>query len=163
MHSANAVAAPSTRPANDDAAYGRKYDASLSTKEIAIRVRADIKTAIKASRLPAGKYSVRIEESSLHAAIRVTAAPVGIVLLRTESWTLDMSGRIECTSRAIDSRTTEANGLLDALETILAAYNYDRSDLASDYHDSNFFSSVGFDYEWEKGERDVLRAILADA
>lgn len=44
--------------------YGAKYDKNLSTTQIAALVREEIKAAVKAGTLPAGKYSVRSQSYS---------------------------------------------------------------------------------------------------
>ena len=43
----------------DRRSYGAKYDRNLDVKEIAKRIRADLKAAVKDGKLPAAKFGVR--------------------------------------------------------------------------------------------------------
>lgn len=137
---------------------GAKYRAGMTGPEIAKAIRADIKAAQKAGDLPAMKVSVRCESSSLHNAIRVFV----------KAW----DGQVWSTARALyDLRnpgaynptrfySRSAESVLDGLRAIVAAYNYDRSDVQTDYFDVNFYSTVDFSSDLRvASKRDVESTI----
>ena len=57
----------------------------------------------------------------------------------------------------------EGRALMNALEAIVDAYNYDGSDLMTDYYDVNFHASVTFGGELSEIHRDVLTLELRAA
>lgn len=123
--------------------YGSKYDANLSVKEIAAIVRGEIKAAVKAGTLPKGKYSVRKEH---HNSIRVEIAPEGEVFdaryLADEDYIrgpMIMDGdKMIRPSRYVPV----VAAAVKTVEAMLWAYNYDGSDIQSDYFNVNFYSNV---------------------
>ncbi len=144
--------------------YGNKYDSKLSTTDIAKRVRAEIKaaTALPESdpwRLPKGlKVSVRSRYfaggSSISSA--VTAFPSALlnpacvlhtVLFKHERYTFERY-------------TKDGSRVLAVLKGMLDAYNFDGSDLQSDYFNVNFYGSVDVDGKCETLARESLLASL---
>lgn len=125
-------------------AYGSKYEKDLDGVEIARRIRMDIKAGIKAGKLPKGlKASVRTRKSSLHEAIDVVikAAP-GVTVSNPERVAFQAANPM---SRCeLPRHTDAARALLATVEAIVGAYNFDGSDLQSDYHNVNFYGSVEF-------------------
>lgn len=136
----------SETPANDRG-EGAKYDSRLNVVEIAKRIRADIKAAIASGEIPAIKTSVRISRYSMGRSIDVTITEAPFAVLNpawTEAykagarvWDLDGIGKF----------TAEATRVFDAITSIRAAYNYDRSDSMTDYYDVNFGGGVSYDWK----------------
>lgn len=125
--------------------YGAKYDDKLSTKDIAARVRAEIRAAVKAGTLPAGTYSVRKDH---YRSIVVNISDLGADVFDPEylaggSDYLMGPSRIEGGKLVRPSRyTPRINAAVEAVEGMLAAYNHDGSDIQTDYFDVNFYSHV---------------------
>jgi hypothetical protein len=130
--------------------YGSKYDKSLSRKEIAVRVRADLKEAVKAGELPAAKYSVRIESGSVN--VTVSGLPFEVLdekrVLADHDQPNVFSGRNWISDQAL--------ALQNKIEALVGAYNFDGSDIQSDYFHVNFYSTVRCDYP--ETERDAILA-----
>ena len=149
--------------------HGEKYDAKLSTPAIAAKVREEIKALVKSGELPRAKYSVRSESFAGGSAIRVRITEVAPFELVSSDWVLwtiwnnDPSG-IRNPGGARNRHTPKAAALLKRIESMLAAYNHDGSDIQSDYFDVKFYASVDFDYreitEQEAAIRELPEALL---
>jgi len=137
--------------------YGEKYDANLSTTDIAKRFRADVKDAIKAGKLPKGlKLSVRTSYYAGGSSIRVyvQAAPFRVMNPEAVIASIERPMAYERASR----HTAEAMALTSQLEKMLAAYNHDGSEAQVDYFDVNFYGFVDIDHDLEHAEREEIRA-----
>jgi hypothetical protein len=135
--------------------YGSKYDKSLSRKEIAVRVRADIKEAVKAGELPTAKYSVRIESYSGGGSINVTVTGLPFEVLNEERSLADHDQpNVFCRINWMSDKAMAVDAAIDA---ILAAYNFDGSDIQSDYFHVNFYSHVRIETD-EAAERAAIVA-----
>ncbi len=137
---------------------GPKYDKTLSSTEIAVRVRGDIKAAIIAGNLPRGlKVSVRTKYFAGGSSItcEVTAVPVGMRALSVEFL------RDEIRSSPWARYTHEAKDVLDKIEALLNAYNFDGSDSQSDYFHVNFYTHVKFAFDLEQAERRAIAMVEA--
>jgi hypothetical protein len=136
----------------DRRAYGSKYDHDkwLSLTEVAALIRADIKLARKIGKRAA-------EPGALKTVDPIGDAPAELRFsVRKEQYTV--SGRIDITIRNIpaqwgftkqerygeiyDAPTPALQALANALKEILDAYNYDGSDLDTDYFDVRFYGHV---------------------
>lgn len=120
----------------------------LDIKEIAKLVRADIAAAIKAGTLANVKTQVRISRYSggQSMTVNVVGLPDGFVLDNTparEAW-LAESGNCEWDPRCPSLYTAEGHAVLDKLEAIMSAYNWDNSDSQRDHFDVNFYQHVDF-------------------
>lgn len=118
---------------------GERYEATRDERavQIAARIRADIKAAIKAGELPRGiKARVRCSGSSLHDSIRVLIAmPVEIAAVENpEAEYGCMPGQRRL--------TVEAQRIRNRVRAIWAAYNYDNSDIQTDYFDVRYYGGV---------------------
>lgn len=142
--------------------YGAKYDANLSTKEIAARVRAEIKAAVAARKLPRATYSVRSERYAGGSTIHVTVSGAQIGALYRPEFLRHLRDTPHDKTPPGGRYTAEACVLLEALEGMLAAYNCKRSDPVSDVYDVKFHDDVAFDWEWED-ERKRVETWLLDA
>jgi hypothetical protein len=152
------AAAPGWMPAYCDPSNesrGSKYAATrdLSCKDIAARIRADIKDAIKAGRLPAG-LKVRCWMPHYGCIeVRVTELPDGFPVLNPKFalWCREHdrpdgdSYDSHWAHAWRDTRSDEVNALLDALGAIHAAYNRDNSDSQSDYFDVRYYGRAEID------------------
>lgn len=140
---------------------GSRYNKDLSSVEIAKRIRADIKAAQKAGELPAMTVSVRYERVTHSSAIRIYV----------RKW----EGQIWNVARAredvqnpsawsrIDNLSRKARSILDSLKDIANAYNYDKSDISSDYFNVNFYLTVDFDYELKNASQKATEATVRAA
>lgn len=120
-----------TAPARADLGHwtGSKYQEQHDVKEIAKLIRRDI----KAAGLP-GKIGVRISRYSMGQSITIDAVtPFATHHGDVTRENLERSQGIKC-----PWMTREGHALYEALEKIGNAYNYDRSDLTTDYFDSAF-------------------------
>lgn len=125
-------------------AYGSKYaeTQSLDLAAVAKLVRADIKAAVKAKKLPADlTYSVRTDRYSM-------GQSLGILV---KGMSDDRQYKVRPTRDEREVLTEEAGRAIERLEAILRAYNYDGSDSMSDYYDVRFSSHVSI--QDERGAR----------
>ncbi len=152
--------------------YGNKYAATkgLSRVEVAKLVRADIKAAIKSGELPTAKYSVTCESYSGGGSLNVCVSDVvkpGFVLMNAGRIQWDHEnpngGHYNCPSEHLSLHSEEASKLLKCIESIVGAYNYDGSDIQTDYFNVRFYSSVKFAWKWEATVRDAERALVVAA
>lgn len=117
---------------------GNKYmeTRDLDIAEVAKLVRKDIKAAVKNGHLPADtKYSVRIERFSMGQAINITATLP------------DRPARVRI-DREYDGQygyTNESNAINAVLNAIVNAYNYDNSDVLTDYFQVRFYCTPQVD------------------
>jgi hypothetical protein len=129
---------------------GTKYDQSLSIVQIAKFVREDIAAAIAAGKLPEMKVSVRVQKysggRSLH--VNITELQQGFRLFNRERLRNDVENPHAPPTR-LPIYTGAGEGLFAAIKRIVNAYNYDRSDIQSDYFDVNFYEHVGLHWEYE--------------
>jgi len=137
---------------------GAKYEDRLSTKEIAARVRIDIKSALKSGALPQGtSATVRTKYFSGGSSIDVTLRSLGATRLQTAAY---LKWRIACEDRgeSPERYTPEAKAALKTLEGLLKAYHYDGSDSSVDYFCVNFYGHASIHWEAEKAEVDAAKA-----
>lgn len=126
---------------------GAKYDPQLSTKEIAARVRAEIKAEVAAGRLPAVKYGVRCHNGR-EIEIEIGALPfdpiepfyAACLVAEVNVYRLPVGCRTQW--------TPEATAVHEAVEALLKAYAFDDSDIMTDYWNVNFYPRVHFDQGW---------------
>lgn len=147
--------------------YGNKYDKDLDTAEIAKRVRMDIKAAIVSGDLPKGlKTSVRMDRFAGGSSIdvRVTQVPNGFTISNPERIRWDLEHPYASSTRVLPLYTAEALALVDKLKTLLNAYNYDGSDMMTDYFNVRFYGDVRFDSDLAQADRDrVVAAVKVTA
>ncbi len=145
---------------------GAKYAAtkSLTSTELAGRIRADIKTAQKNGAIPAGGgVSVRKRSYSGGFAIdvRVTSLPAGFKV-----WNAAYLLHEQRTAAGFyehwhnERHSPQWRALAEVLGEIHSAYNRDNSDSMTDYFDRRYYGDVGLD--WQLSSR-VRSAELAAA
>ena len=139
--------------------YGSKYKEGLSTVGIVKRVRQEIKEAIKSGDLPEGlKLSIRTYHNSITP--RITAVPEGFNLHNPE-W-VKASDAGENTYRSnTPAHTPEALAVAKKIERMFGAYNYDGSDIMTDYFNVNFYGGhVSWGGRVERADLARVRAKL---
>lgn len=130
---------------------GSKYEAhkDASTTEIAKLVRADIKALVKSGKLPKVKYSVTSSYYSMGSSITVRFSGITPAFNPAYLVWTKANPHKSVTHYAPEAAKERYSPLVvftrETLEKILDAYNYNNSDSASDYHDSNFHGHVTFD------------------
>lgn len=143
--------AAATNGWTDRRAYGAKYDRSLDVKQIAALVREQIKLARKLAKKTAGetgtvklvdpigdapeqiKFSVRIDRFSGGSSIDIS------ILNEPEDWAWEVRDHHGFPT---EMPTPAFQALADELASLMRAYNYDGSDITTDYFDVNFYASV---------------------
>ena len=135
---------------------GDKYEETkdLDIAKIAKLVREDIKAAIAAKTLPAGKYPVRISRYAGGQSLSVTLSDLPFNPLNPERVRNPHSNQDVFYSG-------EAVELIHAVEGLAKAYGYDHSDLQSDYFNVRFYTHVEFGSDWEATQREALKARIA--
>lgn len=131
-----------------------KYDPKLSVKEIAVRIRADIKAAITRGEIPAVKTSVRSDRNSID--VTIVSWPKDFQVSNAERVIHDhlhpnQSGFID--DRELPYHTDAARSLIKKIESMRNAYNFDDSDPMTDYFHVNYYGGTHIDWEAEHAER----------
>lgn len=139
---------------------------SLPLKEIAVRVRADIKAAIKAGKLPVFKVSVRTDCYSMGCSLDVvvTAVPAGYLVANAAHVAWEMENPHSYFGAAPEAARSNINARaakdLETLDAIVRKYHRDDSDMMTDYYSVNFAKRVGFGSDLRRAQEDELRASL---
>lgn len=156
--------APPAPPASDARGirHGARYDARLTTPQIAAKIRDEIKAAVKAGTLPKGlQCSVRSRRFAGGSAIdvEIKALPAGWQVHNPERLRADQENPHGPTPQ-IPRYSEATRALIATLEAMLAAYNFDGSDTQTDYFHVNFYEHVEFDGEIEAAARERELAAL---
>lgn len=143
--------------ANTTGTVGSKYEATrdLRLVEIAKLIRADIKAAVKAGDLPAGKYSVRCRRAT---SIDIDfAADIDLFNPARLEWDEENPHSPLCLAplAAFHVYSEEARETIATLERIAGDYNYDHSDSMVDYFNCRFYRSVTPAGEWRTARREA--------
>ena len=140
---------------------GAKYE-QISTKEIASRVRNEIKTGVKAKTLPKATYSVRSGHRSIR--IEISELPHDFPVLNPERVRLEAAEpHVFHPDCHYPRFTPEAKALVEKVEGFASAYRYDRSDSMTDYFDTNFYLDVCIDYRDVNRSRAEILASVAES
>ncbi|MGH8877195.1 MAG: hypothetical protein ACRD0P_07640 [Stackebrandtia sp.] len=137
-------------------AYGSKYQSSyVPLKDIAAMMRADIKLAIKLAHAEAktGEVAVASPFAAIPREVKITvrtshfsgggAIDITVRNIPEEwGWTVTTDHPDYWPGFAVYETTPELEALGDALKGIHWAYNYDGSDIQTDYFDVNFYGGV---------------------
>jgi hypothetical protein len=148
-------------------AYGTKYDKNLNTTQIAAMVRGEVKAAVKAGELPAGKYSIRSSYYSGGSSIRVSISGLsGNVfdpeyLERGDAYLMGPSVHDETGWHRPHRYQAWVLAAVKKVEAMLWAYNHDGSDSQTDHFDVKFYGSV--DVDTSREDEQAVRAALATA
>lgn len=127
--------------------YGKLYDEKHTTKAIAEIVRRTVRLEMRMGALPAGKWSVTSERFAGGSSITIAFAPAPA---EDECFARAYYNReriVQDAERphdhsAIPFRSAFGAALDRKLEQLLADFNYDGSDISTDYFDVNFYAHV---------------------
>jgi len=120
-------------------AYGAQYAATkdLSIVEIAKLVRADIKAAVKSGELPVAKYSVTISKYSMGQSLRIRVSGVeGVRVYNPDRLRFERENPHAYCS--LNRYSDEIQSVVQKLNEIQGAYNFDGSDRMTDYSHVRF-------------------------
>jgi hypothetical protein len=148
-------------PTEDAMSYNNardKFDASLDIKEIAKRLRKEIKAMQKMGLYAGMKVSVRIERYSGGQSLSVTIKSWDGELLNPAWIAADPDYRYE-----VDKWTPRVCKALEVLKRLANQWNYNNSDSQVDYFDVNYYTHVSVDWELARDARIAEEAKLAVA
>ncbi len=137
--------------------YGSKHSKEMGTKECAAAIRAEIKAEIAAGNLPAGSYSVRMKRFAGGSSIDVSIADLPIIVLNRHRIAADLAG-INTHRTNLPVYTEAGKAIHDRVEAIIQSYNYDGSEIQSDYFNVKFYGHASFGWEWEAAQRKAIEA-----
>jgi hypothetical protein len=153
-----------------DAYYGEGTadEMRMGKKEIAGMMRQDIKRAIKDGRIPNGvKVSVRSDHNSID--LRVTGVPQGMpvhnpdhlvaVANHGNNYELradEVVAEIGKDPRSIKRYSPAMQSVLGDLSAIHGKYNWDKSDIQSDYFHVNYYGHEGVEFGLGADEKDSI-------
>jgi len=122
--------------------YGGKYDKNLSLVAIAQKIRADLKNeALKNPLFSGSKFSVR---KTGYNSLTIEIKEIGFNPYNPERIKLDLEND---RSYGETIYTAQGKDLETRIKHIANAYNFDGSDLSTDYFHVNFYQSTNIDYE----------------
>lgn len=122
--------------------YGKSYDKTKTTKEIAALVRTQIKADVKAGRLPDAKYSVRYSAYSMGRSIDVSIEPTSCLADWVNVRWADEQARNPHRWTETSQYSALAVSTIRTLEAMLGAHNHDGCDSQTDHFDVKFYGSV---------------------
>jgi hypothetical protein len=129
----------------------------LDTTQIAARIREDIKAAVRSRALPKASYSVRSDKYSMGSSITVVASKLPFEVINPAAFIVERGANWVSFDRAHHrSRfTPAAQDVERALNAIVEAYHWDRSDSMTDYYNERFSKDVRIEEDkgaWQKIE-----------
>ena len=143
-----------------DRKYGERYSETkeLFTTDIAKRIRTDIKTAIQNKQIPDIRTSVRTKYFSGGSSIDIEIVEMPFNPLNKTRIKEELDNPNEISHE--DVYTAEAEQVRQFLKSIMNSYNYDGSDIMTDYFDVRFYGSVdiGFDFT-EKCREQIIQEL----
>jgi hypothetical protein len=148
---------------------GAKYEQTKGLGRVAIAalIRDDIKAAVRCGALPKAGYSVRCSGSSIGIRVsKVASASLQIHNPANLVWAHENPHTYpgHAPEAARERYTAEAQAILTTCDQIAAAYNYDRSEIESDYFDVRFYGHASFDHRYAAEIKTAEQArALADA
>lgn len=141
--------------------YGGRYDSALSTTDITKKIRQHLKEEAKKNPLfVSSRFSVRKDH---HKSITVSVLEMQFNPLNPERIKHEMEGERNYGEKIY---TPDGQAFFDRIKAIVDSYNFDGSDLMTDYFYVNFYCHVSIDRELEKGmrvniERDIENQVKA--
>lgn len=143
-----------------DTVYGPKFERALTTTQIAARFRADVKAAMARGELPRVTLHVRTKYFSGGSSIDVdvVAVPAGFPVLNAARTRWEAAHPHDFLGNHPDPElrwrhAERTRTLLEQLGAMLNAYNYDGSDIQSDYFNVRFYGHVNIAHRLEQAER----------
>lgn len=154
-------------PANDALVAESRHQHGRDVRDVAKLVRADIAAAVASGALPAGlEASVRISRYSMGQSldVNVTTVPAGFVIHSVGRIRWELEHPYDVLPEHLTFRhSSEARRVLGVLEQLVAAYNRERIDSASDYFNVSFHAHVGFAGALEQACREEIEADVRGA
>lgn len=139
---------------------GTKYAATkdMGRAELKALILGELKAAVKAGELPKCKLSMREGRGSF--SLTVTVSDVSFPILNAERVRLDETQPNTFVEEYRCPRlTSEASSLLKRISAMVEAYNYDRSDIQTDYFNVRFYLHV----EFKAAEVEAQKRAIIDA
>lgn len=135
---------------NTTRSYGDKYEETkhLHMNEVRKLIRADIKKAC-----PGVKVSVTGDYNSVN--ISVKGAPFSLLNPANVLWARENPNLVaayHAPYEARDRHTQECKAMLETIDRIMGAYNYNGSDYQTDYFDVRFYGHPSICYKVENEE-----------
>jgi hypothetical protein len=154
---------------NNQITCGSKYNKDLRITDITKLVRADIKAAIEAGELPEMKVGVRKHNNSIVVDVKECAALRGNFYNEAQAsltaWGVDFSRAVRIAADGTHMHSgrlsVDATRVNEKIQAILDAYNFDGSDIMSDYFHVNFYTTICFAFS--NAEHEALEAKLKAA
>lgn len=130
--------------ATNEKFQGAKYDANATAAENAKRIRADVKEAIKAGKLPKGiKVAVRTSTYSMGASIRVAIEEFpGSILNPAHVFAFALNYGTGFAFPNFKRFTRQVEAAIDTLSAIVDQYQRTEHDAFADYSNANFYAFV---------------------
>jgi len=148
--------------------YGNRYDQELQITDIATLMRADIKQAKKEGLLPQGlKTSVRCKFYSGGCSIDIRVTDCGGVefvnpyhIKYTRQFHDQLPSFLQPAHPGKKRFTQEGEAILHVLKAIHGQYNFDKSEMETDYFHVNYYGDVAFDAALEMDTRRQIKAAI---
>lgn len=148
-----------TQDSNYTLTVGDNYKNGRSVKEIAKLFRDEVKSEIKAGKLPKGlKLSVRIDRFAGGSSIDVKIKAVPGLIHNVEMLRAQVTG---APPPEVSRYTPQARAVVTRLEALLNEYNWQHMDPMTDYWNVKFYGNVEWDYDLETAKvREALTGTL---
>lgn len=143
--------------------YGEKHNRELTGAQISAAIRRDIKQAVATGELAAAKYSVTLKTFSggQSITVRISEVPFDLFEKRFLRHELDTKGRVFYEGERYSEKL---RALLKQVKKLADAYNFNDSDLQTDYFHVNYYLNVAVDHTFEaeqrKRELDAVRVAM---
>lgn len=138
---------------------GSKHVRGRDIAAVAKDIRADLKLALRGI-----KASVRCSKYSMgrSVTIEITEIPSDLVVLSVRRLREDLGlVKVAAGQSPTAWMSVEARKIADAIEQIVNAYNFDKSDLVTDYHSQEFHLDVRYSSEITYKQREEITAALS--
>lgn len=133
-----------------------KYDPNLKRDDIKARILADLKAAVASGELPACKPSVREGRGGYTLSLTVTLRELRMPLVDVDCLAFSVGAEKENPyGRRGSAYTPAAQTALDRAKVIADAYNFDKSEIETDYFHVGYYLHVEVDskqFEAEKAQ-----------
>jgi len=142
---------------------GAMYDRDRSIVATAALIRKELNAAGKASTGPlAGcTFQVRVDRASMYTAIdaKILSIPERGASIINGRWVEQEDSRKAIVGPRQAILSNRGAAIIKAVESIIAAYNFDKSDSMTDYHNAAFYTGVTFATGIESAAIAEVRAV----
>lgn len=144
---------------------GSKYVSGRDVRETAALVRKELVAAGKASTgtLAGCTFQVKIDRTSMSSSVdvRILTIPNHLVPVINGRWVEQEDSHKAVVGPHASILSKRGTALIVAVESIVAQYNFDKSDSGTDYHNAAFYTHVSFGPGIESAAIAEIRATLA--